>query len=84
VVWCGTVPTDRGIEFDIGRLAGVPVLWQMATDDEVIPIDVVRAGAERLDAAGAMVTAREYPARHEVSLDMLNDARDWLARLGQP
>jgi phospholipase/carboxylesterase len=81
VVWCGTVPVDRGVEVDLGRLAGVPVLWQMATDDDVIPIAIERAGAQQLDAAGAVVTAREYPARHEVSLDMLVDARVWLAAL---
>jgi hypothetical protein len=27
------------------------------------------------------VTAHEYDARHEVTLDMLNDARDWLAKI---
>jgi phospholipase/carboxylesterase len=82
IVWCGTVPVDRGVEVDLGRLAGVPVLWQMATHDEVISLEVVRAGAEQLRAVGAAIDAREYDARHEVSLDMLNDARDWLARRG--
>jgi phospholipase/carboxylesterase len=77
--WCGTVPFDRGVEVDLHRLAGVPVLCQIATDDEVIPVDVVRAGAQALRDAGAEVLVHEYAAPHEVTLDMLIDARVWLA-----
>jgi predicted esterase len=77
--WCGTVPFDRGVEVDLDRLAGVPVLCQIATEDDVIPVDVVRAGAQALRDAGADVLAREYAAPHEVTLDMLIDARTWLA-----
>ena len=78
---CGTVPFDRGVDVDLGRLRDVPVLCQIATEDEVISPDVVRRGAQELRDHGAVVTAREYHARHEVTLDMLVDARAWLADL---
>jgi predicted esterase len=82
ISWCGTVPFDRGVDVDLGRLGGVPVLYQIATEDEVIPPAAVRTGADELRRVGAVLTVREYPARHEVTLDMLVDARTWLATIG--
>jgi predicted esterase len=82
ISWCGTVPFDRGVDVDLGRLSGVPVLYQAAIEDEVISLAAVRAGADELRSVGAAVTDREYHARHEVTLDMLIDARTWLAGIG--
>jgi phospholipase/carboxylesterase len=79
ISWCGTVPFDRGVDVDLSRLAGVPVLYHAATADEVISLDIVRAGADELRAHGAVVESREFDGRHEVTLDMLNVARTWLA-----
>jgi phospholipase/carboxylesterase len=81
ISWCGTVPFDRGVDVDLSRLAGVPVLYHAATADEVISLGIVRAGADELRANGAVLDAREFDARHEVTLDMLNHARTWLAGL---
>ncbi|HEX7094776.1 MAG TPA: hypothetical protein VF183_02760 [Acidimicrobiales bacterium] len=81
LLWCGTIPRDRGTEVDLGRLAGVPVLCEIAARDEVIPPDVMRASAAELRAAGAAVTIEEHDALHEVTLDMLVGARAWLAAL---
>jgi predicted esterase len=81
ISWCGVLPWDRGVDVDIERLRGVPVLCQVATRDEVISVDAVRRSAQELRDVGAIVTAAEYDALHEVTLDMLVDARAWLADL---
>jgi phospholipase/carboxylesterase len=84
ISWCGVLPLDRGVDVDVARLHGVPVLCQLATRDEVISVGAVRAATQELRDVGAVVTAREYDARHEVTLDMLVDARAWLAGLDLP
>jgi phospholipase/carboxylesterase len=78
--WCGTLPFDRGIDVDLSRLAGVPVLFQVGVRDDVIPVEAMRRSANELRACGASLTAREYEGLgHDVSLELLVDARRWLA-----
>lgn len=84
IMWCGTIPVNRGTEVDLARLAGVPVRYDIAARDEVISPDIVRAGADELRAAGAVVTVAEHDAPHEVTLDMLVGTRGWLAELSPP
>jgi predicted esterase len=79
IAWCGVLPWDRGVDVDVARLRGVPVLCQIARQDEVISVEAVRRATQELRDVGAHVTAHEYDARHEVTLDMLVDARSWLA-----
>jgi predicted esterase len=77
------VPLDRGVEIDLGRLAGVPVLFQVGVHDTVIPIEALRASASALGSCGADLTARDYDAGHEVTIEMLADTRAWLASPGE-
>lgn len=79
ISWSGTWPLDRGVDVDIAQLAGVPVLFLSGVDDEVIPIELMRASAKALDEAGARLCTREYDSGHDVSVEMLADTRDWLA-----
>ena len=80
--WCGGLPLGRSVAVDVGQLRGLRVLWQMAANDEVVPIDYSRAGAVTLIENGADVSVHEYAARHAVTVEMLADARTWLAEYG--
>jgi phospholipase/carboxylesterase len=80
VAWCGPLPFDRGVDLDLGLLAGVPVLYQIGVHDDVIPLDALRRTTRELEASAAALTAFEYENGHDVSLDLLLDARAWLER----
>ncbi len=76
--WCGALPLGRGtVAFD--GLAGLDVLWQTATRDEVIPPAHTAEALAVALAHGAVVEAHEYDTTHAVSLELLADARRWLA-----
>ena len=77
--WCGGLPVGRGTPIDLDRLETLPVLWQLAARDEVVPPEFSRAGAVTALAHGAALTRREYGATHAISVEMLADARTWLA-----
>src|SRR5262245_9439556 len=62
-------------------LPDVPVMIQHGTHDPMIPVQKSRDMARELRAAGAPTVYREYPIEHQVSLDGLHDAHDWLARV---
>lgn len=77
--WCGGLPIGRGTPIDLDRLSALPVLWQLAARDEVVPPDFSRSGAVTATTHGAALTLREYDSTHAVSVEMLADARAWLA-----
>ena len=79
ISWCGLVPGGFDVDLDLSRLEGVPVLCLLASDDEMISIDRTRASADQLRRVGAVVSSREYPGRHEITDEMLDDTREWLA-----
>jgi thioredoxin 1 len=64
-----------------GPLPQIPVLIQHGTHDPLIPVQHSRDLARELRAAGVPTVYREYPIEHQVSIDGLRDARDWLARV---
>jgi phospholipase/carboxylesterase len=80
--WCGGLPIGRGTPTDFARLAGLPVCWQLAQRDEIIPLDYSRAGIGTAIDHGAVVVAHEYDTTHAVSVELLADARAWLAQRG--
>jgi thioredoxin 1 len=59
----------------------VPVLVQHGTNDPMIPVQRSRDLARDLRSAGIPTVYREYPMEHQVALEGLRDARDWLARV---
>ena len=79
VNWCGGLPIGRGTPTDFDRLAGLPVLWQLAARDEIVPADYSRAGAARAAENGAAITVHEYDTTHAVSVELLADTKRWLA-----
>ena len=79
VSWCGSLPVNRGTPTDHARFAGLPVLWQTATRDEVIPVEHSRAGAAMVAEHGGVLEQHEYDTTHAVSVELLADARRWLA-----
>jgi thioredoxin 1 len=59
----------------------VPVLVQHGTDDPMLPVQGSRNLARALRAVGVPTVYREYAMEHQVTLDSLRDARDWLAQV---
>jgi thioredoxin 1 len=74
-------PLPRRGDAPPGSLPDVPVLIQHGTHDPLIPVQHSRDMARELRAAGVPTVYREYPIEHQVSLDGLHDAHDWLARV---
>ena len=65
VALSGFVPRVPGWELD-PDLSGLPVLLAHGAQDPVIPVGFGREAHERLEAAGAAVTYREFPGGHGV------------------
>jgi thioredoxin len=69
-------------EFDVDpAAAGVPVLIQHGTHDPLIPVRRSRDLARALRRAGVPTVYREYPMEHQVAIESLRDAREWLAQV---
>ncbi len=65
-----------GVDWEAAR--EVPVLVQHGTDDPMIPVRVGRELAAALTEHQVPVVYREYPMGHQVALESVEDARDWL------
>ncbi len=59
----------------------VPVLVQHGTNDPLIPVQRSRDFARDLRSAGVPTVYREYPMEHQVALESLRDAREWLGNV---
>jgi thioredoxin 1 len=59
----------------------VPVLVQHGTHDPLIPVQHSRDLARSLRENGVPTVYREYPMEHQVAVESLRDARDWLTRV---
>jgi phospholipase/carboxylesterase len=71
-------PSHR-VPWDLAAASGVAAFVGHGVEDATFPADASRAFVEELAARGADATWRGYPTRHQVVLDALVDARDWLA-----
>jgi phospholipase/carboxylesterase len=60
-------------------VSGTRFFWGHGTADPQIPFDLAVEGRAKLAAAGAELTARDYPIGHGISPAELRDARAWLA-----
>lgn len=71
-------PPER-VPWDLagGRL--VPAFVAHGTEDRTFPADASQRFTAELSAAGVDAAWRPYHARHQVTLEALTDARDWLA-----
>jgi len=59
----------------------VPVLIQHGSHDPMIPVQRSRDLARELRDAGVPTVYREYPMEHQVALEGLRDAREWLTKV---
>lgn len=71
-------PPER-VAWDLGAARGVPAFVAHGADDATFPAAASRRFAADLVAAGGEATWRGYASRHQVTLQALADARDWLA-----
>lgn len=84
-VWamCCALPEVDGIDLALaaGSGRGRPALIQVGEHDPIIPPDRGRAAAAALTGAGWNVTAHGYDMAHSQRIEMMVDAREWLATI---
>lgn len=82
-VWamCCALPVVDGVELDLQAGAGTPALIQVGDRDTIIPPQHGRAAAAALRDAGWNVTEAGYDMAHSQTIEMMIDARSWLALL---
>jgi phospholipase/carboxylesterase len=82
-VWamCCGMPEITGLDLDLspGSGGGRPALIQVGELDQIMAPERGRAAAAALDSAGWNVTVAGYPMAHTQRLEMMSDARTWLA-----
>jgi thioredoxin 1 len=59
----------------------VPVLVQHGTHDPLIPVQKSRDLARTLRTHGVPTLYREYPMEHQVAIESLRDAREWMTAI---
>lgn len=82
-VWamCCGLPEVDGLALEPAAGAGSPALIQVGDRDAIIAPERGRAAADALRDAGWDVTADGYDMGHSQRIEMMIDAREWLARL---
>lgn len=82
-VWamCCALPEVDGLTLDLGAGAGTPALIQVGELDPIVAPERGRAAAAQLAAAGWQVTERGYDMAHSQRIEMMIDAREWLASI---
>jgi predicted esterase len=82
-VWamCCARPDPAVVTVDPADAAGTPALIQYGTSDPIIDLDRGTAAAGWLGTAGWDVTLRGYDMGHSQTIEMMVDARTWLAGL---
>lgn len=59
-------------------LAGRPVILTHGTDDDIVPIALGRQARDTLSTLPVDLTWREYPIRHQITDEVLDDVGLWL------
>ena len=72
------LPEVDGVEYDWDAAKDIPVLVQHGTHDPLLPVERGRALAEALEEHGVPVTYGEYPIEHQVAMESVQQAHDWL------
>ena len=84
-VWamCCGLADFEGLDLDLsaGSGSGRPALIQVGERDPIITPDRGRAAATALSDAGWQVTTHGYDMAHSQRIEMLVDARNWLAAI---
>jgi thioredoxin 1 len=66
------------IDPDWDAASKTPVLLQHGTNDPLVPVARSRELARQLEAHGVPVVYGEYPMEHQVALESVQQAREWL------
>lgn len=82
-VWamCCSIHDAGGVTLGDDSGDGRPALIQYGELDQIITPDRSRAAADRLASGGWAVTTGGYPMAHSQRIEMMADARDWLATI---
>jgi thioredoxin 1 len=67
--------------FDLDEQNPPAVLVQHGTHDPLIPVQRTRDLARQLRTLGVPTVYREYPMEHQVALESLRDASEWLTQV---
>ena len=74
-------PALETAAFDLDEENPPPVLVQHGTHDPLIPVQRARELARQLRTLGVPTVYREYPMEHQVALESLRDATEWLTQV---
>ncbi|MFP5021180.1 alpha/beta hydrolase [Pseudonocardia phyllosphaerae] len=82
-VWaiCSGPPSTLGLDIDLSGGDGRPALFQWGTKDPVIGPDQPREVIAELEAGGWDVSHYSYDMAHSQTIEMMVDARAWLAEV---
>lgn len=82
-VWamCCGLPDVSGVPLDLAVRARTPALVQYGERDAIVTPEVATSAAATLRKWGWEVTDRGYDMAHSQRIEMMIDARDWLANL---
>jgi thioredoxin len=72
------LPEMEGLEYDWDAAREIPVLVQHGAHDPLIPVARGRALARTLQSHGVPVVYGEYPMQHQVALESVREAAQWL------
>jgi len=74
----GFLPDHPSVAVTPATVAGTELFWGHGTLDPNIPYELATAGWERLEQAGAKLTARSYRMGHTISEPELTDLIGWI------
>lgn len=77
----GYIPHRSGLPLKLTNLNGFPVFISHGIEDPIIPARLGRESAELLRRAGATVTYKEFPMRHEVTEETMRDLNEWSRKI---
>ncbi len=75
------LPGPNPLGLGTRAVGAVPVLVQHGTNDPLVPVQRSRDLARSLRTVGVPIVYREYPMDHQVALEGLRDAREWMQRI---
>jgi len=74
-------PGWEALDVDWEAARSIPVMVQHGTEDPMIPVRATRDLTAVLAEHDVPVVAREYPMGHQVALESVRDAHEWLGRV---
>jgi phospholipase/carboxylesterase len=81
VAHSGYLPEKTHLEYAMDRLERCRMLVTHGIDDPLIPLFMARRTNELLSGSNAQVTYREYAGGHEITREMLDDAKAFITGL---